>query len=408
MKCRFCDSKLSHIFVDLGASPVSNDFLSKNDLNLEESYYPLKVWVCRKCFLVQLEEHKKAKDIFDDKYIYFSSYSKSWLKHCEDYSIKMIKKLRLKNKSLIIEIASNDGYLLQYFLKKDIPVLGIEPTANTAEVAGKKGIKTIVEFFGEKFAKKLRKKNISADLLIGNNVLAHVPDLNDFVAGLKIILKNSGVITMEFPHVLKLIKNNQFDTIYQEHFSYFSFLTVIKVFKKHKLEIFDVEELKTHGGSLRIYAKHSEDKSRKISMRVNRLINKEKRYGLDKIETYENFQNKVNDAKYNLLKFLINEKRKGAKIVGYGAAAKGNTLLNYCGIRQDLISFVVDKSEYKQGKFLPGSHIPVVSEKKLNLFKPDFVIILPWNIKDEIVKQISYIKKWGAKFIIPIPRLKII
>lgn len=408
MKCRFCNNELKFVFLDLHNCPHSNSFLSLSQLNEAERYYPLKLFVCEKCFLVQVDEYKNADEIFHDDYIYFSSYSTSWLKHCERYSEKMLTEFKLNKESLIIEIASNDGYLLQYFKNKNIPVLGIEPSGGTAEVAISKGINTITRFFGESLAKELESENKKADLLIGNNVLAHVPDINDFVKGLKIILKEDGLITMEFPHLQKLIEQSQFDTVYHEHFSYLSFTTVNKIFESHGLSLFDVEEIPTHGGSLRIYAQHKNYSSvRAVKENVELLKEKERKAGLTEIEYYEGFQNKVNKIKDELLEFLINQKRNGRKVAAYGAAAKGNTLLNYCGIKSDHVNFVVDASPYKQNKFLPGSHIPVVKENELKKFKPDYVLILPWNIKEEIMEQLNYVKNWGGKFVTAIPELNI-
>ncbi len=405
MNCRFCMTPLTHIFLDLGHSPVSNDFLTYNKLSNPEIYYPLKTYVCHNCFLVQLEEYKIAKDIFNNEYIYFSSYSQTWLEHCKNYVNQISKKLKLNKNSYVIEIASNDGYLLQYFKEKKIPCLGIEPTSNTASIAIKKGINVVQDFFSSKLAKILA-KNKQADLIIGNNVLAHVPNVNDFVAGLRILLKHSGTITLEFPYLMNLIEFNQFDTIYHEHFSYFSFFTVKKVFDFHNLEIFDVERLTTHGGSLRIYAKLKEDKSRAINRSVMDLEQEEKKRNILSLNYYKSFQSKVDNLKNEILSFLLNEKQKNKKIIAYGAAAKGNTLLNYCGIKKDLISFVVDRSPHKQDKFLPGSKIPIVNEENLKQFKPDYVIILPWNLQDEIMKQLSYIKKWEGQFVLFIPNVQ--
>lgn len=409
MKCRFCNNDLTFVFADLGNSPPSNSFLSKEDLNSEERYYPLKLYVCDKCFLVQVDEYKKASDIFDKDYIYFSSFSKSWLKHCEEYAEKVIKRFNLGKKSLVTEIASNDGYLLQFFKNKNIPVLGIEPTKGTAEVAKSKGIETITEFFGEILATNLAAENRKADLLAGNNVLAHVPDINDFVKGLKIALKEDGVITMEFPHLMKLVEENQFDTIYHEHFSYLSFTTVEKIFEHNGLTIFDVDEIPTHGGSLRIYAQHSEHTpERPVEPTVEILKEKEAEAGVNSLHYYEGFQKKVNKIKYDLLSFLLDQKMNDIPVAAYGAAAKGNTLLNYSGIKSDMIDFVVDASPHKQNKYLPGSHIPVVDESFIKKNKPWFVLILPWNIKDEIVDQLSYIKEWNGKFVTAIPELTMI
>jgi hypothetical protein len=409
MQCRFCTTGLEHVFIDLVNSPASNSFLTAEQLNEPETFYPLKVYTCHNCFLVQVDEYKKSDAIFNSNYVYFSSYSTSWLKHASAYADKMTERFGYNDESQVIEIASNDGYLLQYFLKKGIKVMGIEPTANTAEVAMSKGIKTIIEFFGVELADRLRNHwDVKADLLLGNNVLAHVPDIVDFVTGMKILLAEQGVITMEFPHLMQLVDNNQFDTVYHEHFSYLSFYTVKQIFEAQGLEMFDVEELPTHGGSLRIYAKHKEDGSKAISENVASLLQKEMDKGLNSLVYYDNFQQKALEVKLSLAEFLIAQKRAGKKVAAYGAAAKGNTLLNYCGIKNDLISFVVDANPHKQDKFLPASHIPVVNEEYLKNAKPDFVLILPWNLKEEITKQLSYINEWGGKFVIPVPSLQII
>jgi len=407
MKCRFCDHNDLTEFVDLLNSPPSNAYLTKKQLNEPEVYYPLKVMVCEKCFLVQIDEYKKSSEIFNSDYAYFSSFSTSWLAHCKNYTESMVDRFQFDHNSLIVEIASNDGYLLQYFNEKGIPVLGIEPTANTAQVAIEKGISTRVDFFGEPLAKTLVDEGKKADLLLGNNVLAHVPDINDFVKGMKILLVDNGVITMEFPHLYQLIANNQFDTVYHEHYSYLSFFTVIQIFEAHGLELFDVEEISTHGGSLRIFAKHAEDTSKTISPSVDSLLKKEKKVGVHTLEYYRNFKDKVNQIKIDLLSFLLEQKKNGKKVVAYGAAAKGNTLLNYCGVKNDLIEFVVDANPHKQNKSLPASHIPVVDEKYIKDSLPDFIIILPWNIMDEIVGQLNYCREWGAQFVIAIPKLDI-
>ncbi len=407
MNCRFCKTELNAVFIDLFNSPASNSFLNGDQLNEPETYYPLKVYTCTSCFLVQIDEYKKTSEIFDQEYHYFSSYSKSWLKHAAQYVNYMIERFRLNADSSIIEIASNDGYLLQYFLQKNIPVLGIEPTSNTAQEAINKGIPTIIEFFGTALANKLKIENKKADLLLGNNVLAHVPDITDFVAGMKILLSEKGIITMEFPHLLQLIESNQFDTIYHEHFSYLSLYTVREIFLSSGLTIFDVEELTTHGGSLRIFACHKENAELSITKNVPDILEKEKKYGITDIQYYQNFQAKAFAVKIALLEFLTKAKKENKIVAGYGAAAKGNTLLNYCGIKSDLISFVADANPHKQGKYLPGSHIPVVSEVYLKDNKPDYVIIFPWNLQQEIMTQLSYISEWGGKFVIPIPTLKI-
>ncbi len=408
MKCRFCKTLLKHIFIDLNNAPASNSFLTKEELNEPEIFYPLKVYTCTNCFLVQIDEYKKSDAIFNKDYVYFSSYSKDWLKHCREYVDKMIERFGFDSKSSVMEIASNDGYLLQYFKEKNIPILGIEPTANTAEVAINKDIETIVDFFGVRLAKELSSKNKKADLLLGNNVLAHVPDIVDFVGGMKIILKDEGIITMEFPHLLQLINNNQFDTIYHEHFSYLSFYTVKKIFESAGLKLFDVEELSTHGGSLRIYATHTQNELQNILPTVQMLLNKEMQAGIDTIKYYSGFTQKAFNAKVQLLDFLIAQKKQNKKVAAYGAAAKGNTLLNYCGIKNDLINFVVDANPNKQNKYLPASHIPVVDESEIKKMKPDYILILPWNLKSEITTQLNYIKEWGGRFVIPIPEIEIL
>jgi 2-polyprenyl-3-methyl-5-hydroxy-6-metoxy-1,4-benzoquinol methylase len=408
MLCRFCNSVLQQEFINLGNAPASNSFLTAEQLNEPETYYPLRVFVCDNCFLVQIDEYKKSDAIFSDEYVYFSSYSTSWLAHAKSYVDMVEKRFSLNSGSLAVEIASNDGYLLQYFLEKNIPVLGIEPTGNTAAIARKKGIETITEFFGTQLARSVASSGRKADLLLGNNVLAHVPDIVDFVAGMKILLKPAGVITMEFPHLLQLIQNNQFDTIYHEHFSYLSFYTAQRIFESQGLTIFDVEEIPTHGGSLRIYVRHKENGLLPVSDAVNRLLEKEKLQGLNDIGTYKNFQAKAECIKLELLSFLIQARKEGKKVAAYGAAAKGNTLLNYCGIKTGLIDFVVDANPNKQNKFLPGSHIPVVNEANLKKYKPEFVLIFPWNIKDEIRNQLNYIKEWNGHFIIFIPKYIVI
>lgn len=407
MKCRFCSNDLIDVFVDLNDSPPSNSFLKKEDLDRKEERYPLKVYVCNKCFLVQLPEHKDAREIFSDDYVYFSSYSQSWLKHSEAYVSKITSEFGLNSNSLVVEIASNDGYLLQFFKHHEIPVLGIEPTANTAEVAISKGIETRIDFFGVALANELSAEERLADVLLGNNVLAHVPNINDFVAGLKILLKPDGIVTMEFPHLYQLVLNNQFDTIYHEHFSYLSFLTVKSIFEAHGLSLFKVDELETHGGSIRIYAKHFECDKWKVHESVERMIVLEKHAGMDTMAFYAGFQAKTNHIKHNLLTFLQNAANEGKSVVGYGAAAKGNTLLNYCNVDSSQIPFVVDASPHKQGRFLPGTKIPVVSESELKQLQPNYVLILPWNLQDEIANQLSYISEWGGKFVLAIPNLTI-
>ena len=406
-KCRFCNESLETSFVDLGFTPLSNSYLKKQDLENKERIFPLHAFICKNCLLVQLEEFEKPENIFSD-YAYFSSYSKTWIEHARKYSELMISNLKLNESSQVIEVASNDGYLLQFFKNKKIPVLGIEPAQNVAKVAQEKDIPTISRFFGVEFAKELAEKGVFADLLLGNNVLAHVPDINDFVEGLKIILKKRGIITLEFPHIFQLIKNNQFDTIYHEHFSYFSFYTVQKIFSHHKLRIFDVEELSTHGGSLRIYVKHEDDESKQISDNVEKLNLKEKNFGCDDIEKYKIFQKNVEKIKEDVNDFFVKAMDQNKKVVGYGAPAKGNTLLNYCGINNKMMEFTVDISEHKQGLFLPGTHIPIFNPSKIQDSKPDYVFILPWNLKNEIMKQLEFIREWGGKFVIPIPEVKIL
>jgi 2-polyprenyl-3-methyl-5-hydroxy-6-metoxy-1,4-benzoquinol methylase len=408
MQCRFCKTELNNIFIDLINAPASNSFLEAEELNEPETYYPLKVYTCQNCFLVQVDEYKKSDAIFNNKYVYFSSFSKTWLEHAKNYVHKVTERFQLNSSSKVIEIASNDGYLLQYFKEKNVPVLGVEPTANTAAVAIEKGIETEIDFFGVSLAKHLAAKGITADLLLGNNVLAHVPDILDFVGGMKIILKPAGVITMEFPHLMQLVENNQFDTIYHEHFSYLSFTTVKIIFESQALELFDVEELTTHGGSLRIYAKHREDQSKPILDSVTGLLEKEKQKGMLGLKYYGDFQQKALRIKLDLLAFLVGQKNASKKVAAYGAAAKGNTLLNFCGVKSDLVDFVVDANPHKQDKYLPASHIPVMSEEVLKTTKPDYILILPWNLKQEIMSQLSYVREWGAHFVVPIPQLEII
>ncbi len=405
--CRFCGSQLTHTVVDLGMSPLCESFVSAEHLNRMEAFYPLHVFVCDNCFLVQLEEYVSPQDIFTE-YAYFSSYSRDWLSHAEKYTQKMISDLSLNEESQVVELASNDGYLLQYFVKSGIPALGIEPAGNVAEAAIKKNVPTLVEFFGEKLAKRLADENKRADLLLGNNVLAQVPDINDFVSGMKIMLKPQGVITMEFPHLLCLIAENQFDTIYHEHFSYFSLFTVEKIFAQHGIVLFDVEKLSTHGGSLRIYGRHAEDNSKEVTDRYQSLMKEELKVGVNSLDYYHSFGQQVVDTKHKLLKLLISIKHQGKSIAGYGAPGKGNTLLNYCGIRTDFIDYTVDRNPYKQGKFLPGTHIPIHDPKRIDETRPDYVMILPWNFKDEIMNQMEHIRQWGGKFVIPIPEAQVI
>jgi SAM-dependent methyltransferase len=404
--CRFCGAPLESVFVDLGASPLANSYLTAAQVNGMEPFYPLRALVCGKCFLVQLEEFETPAQIFSD-YAYFSSYSSSWLEHCRRYTELMVDREGLGEASQVVEIASNDGYLLQYFRAQGVPVLGIEPAANVAEVAVQKGVPTLVEFFGRETATAVAAQS-QADLLLGNNVLAHVPDLNDFVAGMKILLKQGGVITMEFPHLMRLIEEVQWDTIYHEHFSYFSFLTVSRVFEAHGLRLFDVEELPTHGGSLRVYGCHGDDAERPDTDAASALRARERAAGYERIETYLEFSGRVERDKREILSGLIELKQAGKRIAGYGAAAKGNTLLNYCGVRRDFIDYTCDLNPHKQGHFLPGSHIPIRSPEAIREDKPDVVLILPWNLKDEIMEQLAFIREWGGQFAARTPELKLI
>lgn len=406
-QCRFCGASLSHLFVDLGMSPLCESFLRADQLDQMEPFYPLRVYVCDRCFLVQLREYVSPENIFTE-YAYFSSYSDSWLAHARAYTDLMQKRCRLDSKSLVIELASNDGYLLQYFVAKGIPVLGIEPAANVAAVAEQNGVKTLVRFFGSELARELVAQGTRADLVAGNNVLAQVPDLNDFVAGVKIVLDAHGVATLEFPHLMRLMDENQFDTIYHEHFSYFSFITAEKIFGAAGLTIFDVEELPTHGGSLRIYARHAENRSMPVEARVEQLRAREERAGFTQIERYLSFDSQVRETKRNLLAFLIEARRAGRHVVGYGAPGKGNTLLNYCGIRSDFIDYMVDRSPHKQGKFLPGTHIPIFHPDRIAQTRPDYLLIMPWNLREEIIKQTSYVREWGGRHVVAVPKLEVV
>jgi 2-polyprenyl-3-methyl-5-hydroxy-6-metoxy-1,4-benzoquinol methylase len=404
--CRFCGTPLRNTFVDLGMSPPCQTHVTVEQLNQMERFYPLHAFVCHKCFLVQLGEYVTPEEIFTE-YAYFSSFSDTWLRHAKEYAELMIQRLGLQKNSHVVELASNDGYLLQFFVNKGIPVLGVEPAANVAEAAVKKGIHTVVRFFGKATARELLGSGHAADLLLGNNVLAHVPDLNDFVGGMKILLKPHGVITMEFPHLVRLMEGNQFDTIYHEHFSYFSFTTVSQVFAAHGLVLFDVDELPTHGGSIRIYGRHIEDTAKPVSEKVKGMIEREDRWGVKRMETYEAFAENVKATKRGILQFLIKAKSDGKSIVGYGAPGKGNTLLNYCGIRTDFLDYTVDRNPYKQGKFTPGMRIPIYSPDKIKETKPDYVFILPWNLKDEVAEQNSVIRTWGGEFVVPIPTVTV-
>lgn len=406
LKCRYCGENKFQVFLDLGKTPLANSYLDKVSLNQTEIFYPLCTYLCKNCFLIQLQEYETPKNIFSN-YAYFSSYSDSWLQHAKTYTEMMINRFKLNSKNKIVEIASNDGYLLQFFKENNFNVLGIEPASNVADVAKKKGIPTITKFFDIKLAKLLVKEGRKADLIIGNNVLAHVPNLNNFVQGLKILLNSNGIITMEFPHLLQLIKYNQFDTIYHEHYSYFSFFVVQKIFFSHQLTIFDVDEIPTHGGSLRIYVTHTNSGNFIISKNVNKLLKKERAFGLKKLKTYKNFSKNAISVKTQLHNFITNAKNANKNIVCYGAPAKGNTLLNYCGITSHDIDYTVDKSKFKQGLFLPGTHIPIKNPEILRETKPDYILILPWNLKDEIIDQLSYIRDWKGKFVVPIPEVKV-
>jgi SAM-dependent methyltransferase len=404
--CRFCAAPLEIVFADLGMSPLANSYLTPDQANGMEPFYPLRVYVCSQCFLVQLEQFETPDHIFSD-YAYFSSYSSSWLEHSERYAEQMIDRFGFGADSQVVELASNDGYLLQYFRDRGVPVLGIEPAANVAKVAEKNGIPTLVEFFGREVAAAQAAKG-QADLLLGNNVLAHVPDLNDFVGGMKILLKPGGVITMEFPHLMRLIDDNQFDTIYHEHFSYFSFLTVSRVFAAHGMKLFDVEELPTHGGSLRIYGAHEDDEAKPQTDRARELAERERRAGYEDIEIYRAYSHGVQEEKRSILSFLIDLKRQGRSIAGYGAPAKGNTMLNFCGVGADFLDYTVDLNPHKQGHFLPGSHIPIYAPDHLRETRPDVVLILPWNLRDEIVEQHAYIRDWNGRFAARSPQMRLL
>jgi SAM-dependent methyltransferase len=398
---------LKHTFVDLGMSPLCESFLTADQLNGVEPFYPLHVKVCERCFLVQLEQYVSAEHIFTE-YAYFSSYSDSWLKHASNYVDMISERLQLGAQSLAVELASNDGYLLQYFVEKGIPVLGVEPAVNVAKVAEEKGVSTLVKFFGCQTARQMVADGQAADVVIGNNVLAQVPDLNDFVGGIRILLKPGGVATLEFPHLERLMTENQYDTIYHEHFSYFSLLTVEKIFASHELVLFDVDEIPTHGGSIRVYLRHVEDSSKPVTPAVVSLREREFGAGLDRIETYATFAERVMESKRALLELLIRLRREGKRVAGYGAPGKGNTLLNYCGIRTDFLEFTVDRNPYKHGRFLPGTHIPIHPVERIREIRPDYILILPWNLKTEIVAQLDYAREWDAKFIVPIPQARVL
>lgn len=390
----------------MGMTPLCETYPSAADLNRPEVYYPLHAYVCESCFLVQLDQYESAEKIFSD-YPYFSSYSDSWLKHCETYCESIRQRFGLNGNSFVVEVASNDGYLLQYFVRNQVPVLGIEPAANVAKVAVEKGVPTLARFFGTTLAATFASKGNLADLVIGNNVLAQVPDLNDFVEGLRILLKPQGILTLEFPHLLQLIERNEFDTIYHEHFSYFSFRTAVRILDSHGLEVFDVEELPTHGGSLRVFACRTEDSARRVEPNVAKLLEKEKNAKLDSVGGYDTFASQVKQTKFAFVDFLLNAAQEGKAVAGYGAPGKSATLLHYCGIGKDLIAYTVDRSFYKQGRFLPGSRIPIHHPDRIRDTKPDYVVILPWNLKDEIIDQLHFIREWGGKFVVPIPKVTI-
>lgn len=407
-RCRFCRTELEHSFADLGTSPLCQDHIRPEDFDRPEAIYPLHARVCHRCFLVQVGTPVKPQQIFGGgDYAYFSSFSDSWLAHAEAYTRQMTARLGLDATTPVVEIASNDGYLLQYFQKQGVPVLGIEPASNCAAAARQKGIESVVAFFGRETARRVAAEHGRPSLLLGNNVLAHVPDINDFVAGMKILLAPEGVITMEFPHLMRLVEQNQFDTIYHEHFSYLSFTTTEEIFAHHGLVLFDVEELTTHGGSLRIFARHAEDSARPVSPAVKRLREHEATLGMRELTYYSGFGERVRETKRKLLSFLIERKRKGASIVGYGAPGKGNTLLNYCGIRTDFLDYTVDRSPHKQGNFLPGSRIPIFEPERIFETRPDYVLILPWNLREEIMRSMAGIREWGGRFVVPIPEVEV-
>jgi hypothetical protein len=405
--CRFCSAPLRHTFVDLGMSPLCESYVPPERAGEMEPFYPLHARVCEQCLLVQLEEFVAPEQIFSE-YAYFSSYSDSWVAHARDYVESVVERFRLGPDSQVVELASNDGYLLQHVVERGIPALGVEPAANVAEVARERGIETVVEFFGRELASTLVAQGREADLLVANNVFAHVPDLNDFAAGMERMLAPRGVVTIEFPHLARLIEANQFDTIYHEHFSYFSFLSARTVLRAHGLEVFDVEELPSHGGSLRVYAQRIDSGGHAVTGRVAELAQREHELELDRLEGHSGFAPRVIETKWRLLEFLIARRREGKRVVGYGAPGKGNTLLNYCGIRTDLLEFTVDRNPYKQGQFLPGTRIPIHAPEQLERVRPDFILILPWNLTDEIVGQLSHLRDQGARFVVPIPEVRVV
>ena len=408
MKCRNCNNELNHTFIDLGSSPPSNSYLTKEGLRVPEKYYPLKVKVCNQCWLTQTEDFVGTEEMFSKDYAYFSSYSLSWLEHARQYVEKMKLRLNLTEKSIIAEVAANDGYLLQFVQEVSIPCYGIEPTHSTAKIARERGIDIIEDFFGEISAKKLASQRRQVDLAIANNVLAHVPDINDFIKGFLYLLKPTGVATFEFPHLLSLVQHNQFDTIYHEHYSYISLMAIQPIFEKNGLTVIDVEELSTHGGSLRVFVQRSDTGKHGINKAVQKLKEKEIKAGMNKINFYQGFQKKAEKVKNDFLNFLIKNKMEGKKIAAYGAAAKGNTMLNFADVQSDLVSYVVDRNPFKQGKYMPGSHIPIVDESVLYKNRPDYVVILPWNLKEEITHQLDIVRSWGGRFVVAIPKLEII
>jgi SAM-dependent methyltransferase len=405
MNCRFCGSAAEHTFADLGVQPLANSYIATERADAMEPFFPLHVRVCPRCFLVQLPEYQSPDDIFSD-YAYLSSTSSSWLEHCKRFAHGAIDRFGLSRSDLVMEIASNDGYLLRNFVERGHEVLGIEPAANVAAIAREAGVPSLARFFGTALADELRAQGKRPKLLIGNNVLAHVPDINDFVAGLSRLLADDGVLSMEFPHLLRLIESNQFDTIYHEHFSYLSLLAVARIFEHHGLRVFDVEELPTHGGSLRVLACQA-GADRPTQTSVAALLDSERRFGLLDLETYTRFGQRIEELKLSLLEFLIQRKRAGETVVGYGAPAKGNTLLNYCGVRSDLLAYTVDKNPLKQGKLLPGTRIPIAGPEKIFETRPNYVLILPWNLQAEVAEQMAAIRNFGAKFVVPIPAVRV-
>jgi len=408
MNCRHCGSELTHIFIDLGSAPPSNSYLTEQTMKKPEKWYPLKVMVCNHCWLVQTEDFVGADEMFSDEYAYFSSFSSSWLEHARNYVEKMASRFDLSEESMVVEVAANDGYLLQYVEEKGIPCYGIEPTRSTAEAAREKGIEIIEAFFGVAKAEELVKEGLHADLTVANNVLAHVPDINDFVKGFSILLKSNGVANFEFPHLLNLVEQNQFDTIYHEHYSYLSLTVVRTIFEANGLAVFDVEELPTHGGSLRVYAQRSDLGQHPKTEAVTELQRKEDQSGMNSINFYQGFQDKAEKIKIEFLSFLIDAKQRGKKVAAYGAAAKGNTMMNFAGVRPDLVSYVVDKNPAKQNKYMPGSRIPIVGEDKIKTDKPGYIVILPWNLKKEVMDQLEYVRKWGSKFVVAVPELEVL